>query len=77
MAAGRGAGSTATRPNAPASSSNAPLAARIDHMTFSRDGQTIKEVPADSSSPRHLPGQPVHGRARLLPRHRLQNLMQQ
>ena len=24
-------------------------------MTFSRDGQTIKEVPANSSSPRRLP----------------------
>ena len=45
---------------------------QIDHMTFSRDGQTIKEVPADSSSPRRLSAQPLHGRPRLLPRHRLQ-----
>ena len=46
---------------------------QIDHMTFSRDGRTIKEVPADSSSPRRLPAQPLHGRPRLFPRHRLRN----
>ena len=44
--AGPSAGSTATGPRGPANSSNAPPAARIDHMTFSHDGQTIKEFRA-------------------------------
>ena len=65
---GRGAGSTSTRPSALASSTNGPPAARIDPMTFSRDGRAIKEAPAGSSSPRHPPRRPVRGRPRLLPR---------
>ena len=45
---------------------------QIDHMTVRLDGAELKEVPADSSSPRRLPLHQTHVRARLLPRLRLQ-----
>ena len=54
-APGRSACATGPRPRPPAKWSTRRLRRASTHMTFCRDGRTLKEVPADSSSPAVCP----------------------